>query len=199
MLWQHYVGGFYSPAKFIAEAKRHGVSRRVAPNIAKSMSFGDTVQLLSWCSGEPAAFAEFLINRITLDHEIAGELGEELIEEGRARLVERGGGFVTRECGSYSVGATYEVDIDLKEVVERAMALAEEKGLPLSFMIAGPLTRTFDPPVELIPPPPFTRGFIRVGRNGEQPALDDPQLVGIESYKRRKQKERRDIQLTLGI
>ena len=120
MHWLHYIGGFYSPAKFIAEARRYGVARRVSASIAHSMIYGDIVTLLSWRGGQPVAFAEFAVSRITMQSEVAQMLGQEL---GQARETHEvgGGGLVVRHCGSYTVEATYVVDVPLPEVVEKAM------------------------------------------------------------------------------
>jgi len=194
MHWLHYVGGFYSPAKFIAEAKRNGVARRVSPSMAHTMSFGDVVTLLNWRGGEPAAFAAFTITRITLQADIAQMVGDQLAEEGKAHSV-AGGGQVVRECGSYDIQAVYAVDVPLEEIVEKAVQTAKKLGVKCSFMVGGPLSQVFDPPYSV--DAPFTRGFIKAGE--EANSANDPQIVGIEGYKTRTRKARLDLQLTLGF
>jgi hypothetical protein len=164
--------------------------------MAHSMGYGDVVTLLSWRSGEPVAFAEFTITRITMQSDIAQEVGQALAEEGKAHAVS-GGGEVVRECGSYTIEATYVVDVSLEEIVEKAIQAGKELGVKLSFMLGGPLSQVFDPPEPLDPPPPFTRGFIKA--EGESKPTKDAQIVGIEGYKKRQRKRRLDLQLALGI
>jgi hypothetical protein len=89
------------------------------------------------------------------------------------------------------------VDVPLQEVVEKAVKAARETGVKCSFMVGGPLTKVFDPPEILDPPPPFTRGFIKAGGEGE--SSSEAQIVGIQGYRRRTRKPRLDLQLTLGI
>ena len=195
MIWLHYVGGYYTRTSFLREARQHKVTRRVAANIARKMSYGDTVRLLAWNKGKPLLFAEFVIRSITMPEEIAKPLAEELIKDGKARLVSAGGGRVVRECGSYIAGATYAVDVELGELVEDAIKLSKEKSIKPSFMISGPLTHVYKPSKLLDPAPPFTRGFIKAEPSEARPG--ETALQEIKCYAKRTHKKRRDLQMRL--
>jgi hypothetical protein len=192
MIWLHYVGGFYTQEKFVAEARRAGVSRRVAPNVAKFMRYGDTVQLLNWNNGKPLHFADFVTGGISMDAEISEELAPKLIEEGKAHLVSTGGDTVVRECGSYVASASYEVDTELGEVVEKANEIAARLQIKPKYMITGRLSHVYDPPVEPDPSPKFFRGFVNMGAGR---ANEHGQLVqGVIGYSKRTRKKREDLQ-----
>jgi len=191
MIWLHYVGGFYTTSAFVTEAKRTGVSRRVAPNVAKFMRYGDTVKLLNWNNGKPIAFAEFVIGGISIDAQISEQLALELIKEGKAELVSEGGQTVVRKCGSYTTSASYQVNIALEEVVERANEIAKELQLKPTYMITGRVTAVYDTPIKLDPPPKFFRGFVNAGAG--QADEYDQHVQGIVGYSKRTRKKRKDL------
>ena len=195
MIWLHYVGGFYTPKKFIAEAKKLGISRRVAPNVARFMNYGDVVKLLDWNKGQPLLFAEFVISGISMDAQISEQLTQELIQEGKARLISQGGNTVVRECGSYVASATYEIDIDLGEVVEKADEIAAKLQIKPKYMLTGHLTHIYNPPTVLNPAPRFTRGFIKT----YEPVSDehDQTMQGVIGYDKRTHKQRDDLNYPL--
>jgi hypothetical protein len=191
MIWLHYVGGFYTRKKFIAEVKKHGVSRRIAPNLAKFMAYGDVIKLLDWNKGQPLLFAEFVVSGISMDAKISEELAPELIADGKARLVTQGGNTVVRECGSYVASATYEVDVELSEVVERADEIAARLEVKPNYMITGHLSRVYDPPEAVEPPPKFSRGFLKT----YEPVRDehDQTVQGVIGYSKRTRRQRDDL------
>jgi len=191
MIWLHYVGGFYTRQKFVAEAKKHGISRRVAPGVAKAMAYGDIIKLLDWNNGQPLLFAEFVISGISMDAVISEELAPELIREGKASLVSQGGNTVIRECGSYVASATYQVDVELSEVVEKADAIAAKLDIKPTYMLTGRLSRVYNPPEAVEPAPKFARGFIKTYR----PASDehDQTIQGVIGYDKRTRKQRDDL------
>lgn len=195
MHWLHYIGGYYTPRKFIVEARGSGVNRKVAPNLAKSFSFGDTVTCLYYLRGMVKAFAEFRIDKITLDGDIAQQVGEELARQGKAEYDDVGG-LVVRECGSYVVIGGWKVKATIEEIV----SLAQEFTDKLSCFVGGPLIKVYEP-VWLQPAPKHFRGFKRAeGQtfDGETLEVDEAQsLVMIEEYKKRTKKERTDIQYRL--
>jgi len=205
--WLHYIGGFYTPEKFIRESRKHGVNRKVAPNMAGAFEYGDTVVLLEWLHAHPRAFAEFTIQAIRFPAEITQAIGEKLVEQGKATIRE-GGGLVVRECGSYIDGGGYGVDesVKLSDLVKQAKDIAKEKGIELSFFIGGPLTKVYEPAFVVQPYPPFTRGFIRVKDETLWESdlsgviiehKPDPQMRGMTVYQKRKNKVRKDIQMKL--
>jgi len=191
MIWLHYVGGFYTPQKFLTEAKKFGVSRRVAPNVARFMSYGDVIKLLDWNNGQPLLFAEFVISGISMDAEISEQLAPELIKEDKARLVSQGGNTVIRECGSYVTSATYQVDIGLGEVVEKANEIAARLDIKPNYMLTGRLSCIHNPPIVMDPPPQFSRGFIKTF----EPVRNehDQTVQGVIGYDKRTRKQRDDL------
>jgi hypothetical protein len=171
-----YIGGKYTPAKFIKEANKFGITRRLPANIAKSMNFGDTVLCLQWRGKgiPPAVFAAFIINGIVFDGDIQKKVVEKLKAEGK--IVQDNSGaapvHVQRECGDFLMGggAYVREDVSIGEIVEIAQAAEGEdqdaagiakadKG-SLWCMVSGTLSKTYLPPRTLNPAPNFTRGFM---------------------------------------
>lgn len=206
--WLHYVGGKYTPQKFIAESERVGfITRRAPANQVKAMHFKDDVLLLDWRKGKPAAFGEFVVTGVVFD----GELNQKLIEELKAedKIIEdnTGGDAVTvdRECGTFTMGggATLREDVDIPEVMEKAeriqndlqaaRGLSKAAGGTVWCMVMGVLTKEFFPPRTLDPVPSFTRGFMALPKgtnfvtaNGDEISHDATagQIVGVENYER---------------
>ena len=112
MLWLHFVGGYYKRASFVEEAKRQGITRRIAPNQAKGMTFGDVVRLATWGQKGARAFGAFRVEQLTLSADIAADVAVELEKQGRATLQDMGGRTIVRQCGSYQVGPTWAVEAD---------------------------------------------------------------------------------------
>jgi hypothetical protein len=161
--WMHFIGGYYSNTeKFINEAIKSRISRRAPAQMVRAMEFGDRLVLLRY--GGPditSAFAEAQIVGVTLDHEIAQIVGDQLHCEFRPSA--DGGTEIQRECGSYTVFGVWIVKASLGEVMEIAMKAAKERGdEPLFVMVNAELTKVYDAPTFLSPAPKFTRGFIKV-------------------------------------
>lgn len=195
--WMHYIGqGYYADEKkFLREAKKSGISRRAPAQIARGMEFGDRLVFLRYVrQGSVFALAEGRIHGITLDHEIAQEVGERLIEDGRAEYHE-GGGAVERECGSYLVVGTFTVRASLKEVITTAQAIhARKKGdTPMFVMVNAKLTTAYPEPVFLQPAPKFTRGFIRSEFFFEPPNKQTTggDVIAISGYTRKERPRRK--------
>jgi hypothetical protein len=198
--WLHYVGGFYTPKKFISEARKFGITRRIAPNVAKTTYYGDHVILLDWRQGSPVAFAEFVIDKIAADHEIMQAVTMQLKEQGhiveeRAPAGSGGVSQVDRECGSFTLGGGAVVDDEttIKDIVEKGQKVAVEKGAAPKWMIGGWLTRVFVPPLALEPKPPFSRGFLRVPGNpfSSNGAAPERMVISVENYRKRAHKRER--------
>ena len=209
--WRHFVGGHYTPGKFIQEARRLGVTRRVAANVARAMAFGDVVQLLHWQRGRPVLFAEFTITDIILPVEISVE-----VRKKHHRLKISGGGDgqrIVRECGSYEMVGACAIEpgdnLTLQQIATESIEIAERLKLSSWFMVGGPLTKVYEPPVEVSPPPRFSRGFTRL--NPSQAAAiatapawphqspTPPTLTAVDGYARRRRKTRLDLQLQFPI
>jgi hypothetical protein len=190
--WYHYVGGFYNPQSFLREALKYGVARRVPPAQARAMRYGDRVVLLHWDGGKPKAFAAFEITRLVIE----GEVGQEVLSQLKARLVDAGGRVVVRECGSYISGPTWVVEEDIPDIMAQAERIAKERGLPLMVMVGGRIVEVYKPPRPLPASFPFFRGFKRVSESTE-PARDDGELEVVANYKKRRNKKRRDLQYAL--
>jgi len=193
--WMHYIGRYYrSHHAFIREAKVMGIARRIPAQVARGMNYGDTVVLLRYCRKERVyAFAEMVITGLVLSGDMAQAVGEKLQAQGKATYT-AGGGMISRECGSYMIMGTWNVDAELPEVMDIVTEIAAEKGMDATFvMISGELTTVYDDPVYLDPAPPFTRGFIRVDDGatftlfGEQ---EEPgnKIIAIESYQKKDRK-----------
>jgi len=115
MIWIHCIGRlYYSVKKFITEANRYGVTRRIAPQILMRMSLNDEV-FLSISEGKgQLVFGKFVVNGVSgLTPEAVnylrekGAIGEQLYEGGRV---------INRGCGSYVEGPTYKLETSISEV-----------------------------------------------------------------------------------
>lgn len=163
--WMHFIGGYYANTdRFVNEAIKSRISRRAAAQQVRGMQFGDRLVLLRYQrKGEIMAFGEAQITGITLDHEIAKEVGERLEADGLAEYNEPSGGgsMVTRECGSYMLIGFWSVKCELSGVMDIASEIAKEKGETLFVMVNAELTQIYESPTYLQPAPKFTRGFIK--------------------------------------
>jgi len=175
--WLHYMGGKYTPRKFLDEAVRVGfITRRAPANQVKSMHFKDNVLCLDWRKGKPACFGEFTITGIVFDGELNAKLVEELKAEDKIVEDNTGGPStqVERECGEFTMGggATLREDVDIPEIMEKAeriqdelqsaRGLSKEQSGTVWCMVMGILTKEYVPPRTLQPAPPFTRGFMQI-------------------------------------
>lgn len=208
--WLHYIGGKYTPAKFIAESKRVGfITRRAAANQVKTMHFRDTVLCLKHRGKNvaPAVFCEFVVTGVVFDGELNLKLVDELKAEDKIIEDNTGGPSMTvdRECGEFTMGggATLREDVDIPEIMEKAERIQDEmqtaKGLSdgaggtVWCMVMGVLTKEYVPPRTLAPAVPFTRGFMAlpegttfVSANGDEIAADVEirQIAGVGEYER---------------
>jgi len=191
--WMTFIGQRYTDEKFIREAQRDGVSRRVPAKLARAMNFGERVICLRWGgSGKVSAFAEFTITSLSLDHSLSQKLGEKLKEQGRANYSD-GGGAVQRECGAYFVVGSWRVaeDVTLREIIDLAQEIADSwtngHGEKITYLIGGALTQVYSVPVLLDPAPKFTRGFTKCPADASfefvgQAVVPDKQLVCLKDY-----------------
>lgn len=198
----HFIGGYYkSEDHFIREAGKVGISRRVPAQVVRGMEFGDRLVFLRYVKGKSVyAFAEGQIIGLTLEGEIAKQVGERLIQDGKAEYHE-GGGMVQRECGSYFVLGTYDVKATLKETMDIAQEIhakqAKEKGEepePLFVMVNAKLITAYPDLVYLSPAPKFTRGFIRSDDSSFVAPADyapERKVVAIDGYAKKERSRKR--------
>lgn len=201
--WMHFIGGYYkSEQAFISEADKVGISRRAPAQTVRGMEFGDRLIFLRYAGKEAVfAFAEAQIIGITLDGETAKEVGERLIQEGKAEYHE-GGGIVQRECGSYFVLGTFEVKVSLEECMDIAQEIHEQKAKkegkepePLFVMVNAKLITAYQAPIYLSPMPKFTRGFIRSADSSFVAPRDhvvEQKIISIDGYEKKKQPHKRN-------
>jgi len=180
----HYVGGNYTPEKFVEEAKRLGITRRVPPSAVRQFSFGDKVVVAYYNSGKPFAFAEFEINGIVLRGEVAQNIIAQLVLEGRCNINPNSVGSFERECGEYEY-ATFEIDqnVTIHEIAYRAEQYAKQTGAELWFMLGGVLTCVYDEPQKISEP--FFRGFKLIESDGKAVPHNKAVIIQVDNYERK--------------
>jgi len=137
--WLHFVGRSYwkDIPKFEREARKYGVSRRVSLRDLKRMAWDDRVVLAQW-QGKAVAFGQFTITRIS---GLGAEVRDEVLKRYGGWLIDAGGAFVERECGSYYTGPCFVVSASVADVA----SVIEEKGYTGPLMVSGPYRPlTFD-------------------------------------------------------
>ena len=198
--WLHFVGrGLYGTRRFIAEARRLGVSRAI--------SWAQLVKLAEDGWGTPVLLAEY--RRVQEgDQEAEGavvfgyfrvrgillpaDISKKVLERIRAIAVGGGGYRVNRVCGSYIVTGSWQVQDDLKTIVEKIReACRELKRNPagLSVMLMGPFYQLTTPVI--LRGQRFFRGFRKVEIEDleVEPTKEDvsvPVLTFIYDYQRRR-------------
>ena len=196
--WMHYIGrGFYAQeSKFLREAKKQGISRRAPAQLVRGMEFGDKLVFLRYVKpGTVFAFAEARIIGVTLEQSISNQVGNRLIDEGRAEYQE-GGAAVERECGTYLVVGTFTVKATLKEVMTIAAEIhvRENGDTPMFVMVNARLTESYKEQVLLSPSPKFTRGFIRTEYSYTPPKDGTPngQVIAITDYVKKERSQKKE-------
>jgi hypothetical protein len=202
--WMHFIGGYYkSEDKFVHEARKFGITRRSPAQVVRGMEFGDRLVFLRYASGNAYAFAEGQITGVTFEGSLAKEVGQKLIDTGKAEYhsADGGGMLIARECGSYIITGTYSTTASLKDVMDIAQEIhaekckAEGKDEPLFVMVNARLTQSYENPVYLSPSPKFTRGFIRASDEAFYVAPSDhsPErnVVAIDGYAKKERKPKK--------
>lgn len=121
--WLHWIGStHYSIAKFIKEARKMGVSRRVPKHILRNMEWGDRIYLVGRVPGitSPNVFGYFEIDRIVgiqID-EMPDELKKKVenVEDPESDFMfaeERG-------CGYVVIGGFYLTSLGVEELADFA-------------------------------------------------------------------------------
>lgn len=136
--WMHFIGkGYYTIPKFIKEAKEYGITRRVGMigAGAAKMSWGDKVICLQKEGKSPSysVICEFTITRFVGVSEQAKEL---LAEKYSMTQRDDESETVERECGSYEIGGTYEIEAPLSEIAKE-LQKAKQDGMDVGKVMIG--------------------------------------------------------------
>ena len=179
MRWLHFIGGRYNPQKFIDEASKIGVSRRI-PRHSK-VEYGDSVILARHGTAHSFAFGEMTVTRLTLEQGVAEKVTEKLIEQGKTVTVKAGDPVpIKRACGEYTVVSVTSVDASLQEVKAAALEVNPEAMI----LIGGQFVKI--PHFSLIPNPKFSRGLIKCRYDFSEAEEWDgtAELAGVEGYQK---------------
>jgi hypothetical protein len=126
--WLHHIGrAYYTRASFVREAKKYGVTRRVAVNTLKKMKFGDRVILAIAEGKHPAVFGYFVIEKVS---GLSLEVVEKIKKEHDCLLAGLGGETIERGCGEYTSGPTFSTSATIEEIAE-VIEKTEDKGRPM--------------------------------------------------------------------
>ena len=119
MHWIHFIGtSDYTEKSFVADAERHGASRRTSMLVAKQMEWGDVIHCAIFRKGEKSAvlFGEFVVERIA---GITDEARIAIEENFKTFSMPRPSVTVYRECGSYTTGPTlFVTDAPIPRITE---------------------------------------------------------------------------------
>jgi hypothetical protein len=202
--WLTFIGGHYSRAGFIDEAREMGAQRVISrsnarqtmPGGAQGIEFGDTV-LCGWWP-DRTIFAEFTVDSLTLNGAEHLDVVDLMLQTGVAVEIESAGaGLCVRDCGSYISLGVVRVDCSLQAVLD-LLDTTGEKGYKL--LVGGPLTLVHETPltfeeagVDREHEQTFRRGFIALDSYVHNKA-DDQQVRVITGYRQRRKKARQDTQ-----
>lgn len=103
----HFIGNsYYSKFKFIKEALKYGVTRKIPHNQFKNIHIGDRVFLIQGGQKGGRVFGYFTVDRLTLENK---ELIEDMEKNGyiQAPIAGFTPMAVDRECGSYTVTGSF--------------------------------------------------------------------------------------------
>ena len=173
----HYVGGRYTPESFVKEAKRSGITRRVAANVAGGFHFGDVVYLAYWNGGQPYIFARFVVTSLILPADLA------LVTASFTDGVPLPGDpvHISRECGQFDLMSGYITSKDIPELVEMATTLANKSELlDPWFMIGGELADEIEP---YYIDHKFAQGYIHI-KDTPPVKVTERAVFGVENYTR---------------
>lgn len=179
MIWLHYVG---KKNRFLQNALTQGVTRRVSPQDARRMEFGDRVVLACWNKGEPYMFAEFTINQVLLQNETAQETTSQLRMCGMAAPMGGDPVHVEKECGEFTIESGCVVTCNMSEIVNSAMYIAGLVDERLWFMVGGSITALYNN-IYLNPQYKKVQGFTELGIEDPRTLEDVPHvLLEVQGY-----------------
>ena len=189
-LYLHYVGKIYSVRKFIAEARRYGVSRCLPASIVKHLKWGQPILLAKYRrtedgTGEAVVFGYFTISRLRHAN-MTAEAERELRSRLRVRgVIDSGPQLVCRGCGSYYVGGLVLVEDEVDEIVEKAEEVAENYGIRIKWFVEGEF-RPLGPLI--LRPAKFSRGLVKVEIEDLNLEIGKVERAVVFSYDYRQQK-----------
>ncbi len=135
--WLHFIGkSYYSRASFEAEAREHGITRRVSLRTAKRMEFGDSV-LLAMRDGKSALlFGQFAITRLT---GLTVEAMKHVATDFPLEMIHPGGGIVSRGCGDIGLGPAFSFTshVEMEDLVEKLEEQKAQGGEVGAIMVGG--------------------------------------------------------------
>lgn len=152
MIWLHCVGRLYysTPNKFIREALRYGITRRISSKVLRKMSLYDEVFLSTLEGKGQLVFGKFEVSGVSgLTDEAVNYLREKGV---LGEKISEGGDIVVRGCGSYIEGPSYKLESSIAEVGK----IIEESKIKTPLMVIGIFK-----PVEnfILKDVPFRPGF----------------------------------------
>lgn len=154
MDWLHWIGKqYYTQKSFIKEAEKYRVSRRVAPQVAKAMNWGDTVYCAMLDGKTGVIFGYFTVDRIT---GLSVETTEQLKEKYKASTLDDGGNIIERGCGEYQTGETISIDASVEEITNEVIDIGNKGQDGDKLMVSGAFTEI--EPIRLLDIP-FRQGF----------------------------------------
>lgn len=135
VVWIHFIGKRYwkTPRKFMKEALKYGVSRRISAKVLRKMSWGDTVILAQWDGRKTIAFGYFNIEGVMGNVDITsrlGDLGHRIWHEAEVYIP------VSIGCGEYVIRKVAKTDAAIVDIVEAYRRVEGEENPFL--MISGP-------------------------------------------------------------
>jgi hypothetical protein len=136
--WMDFIGkSYYTVDKFIAEAKKYGVTRRIGANMIARMAWGDMVACLQRTGGRKSysVVLEYPITKIVGVSEAARAIMADEPESQMEQLDDEPEQ-VYRECGSYETTGTYAIDAPLGLVAKRLLQLSRE-GIDVGKLMIG--------------------------------------------------------------
>lgn len=115
MDYLHWIGKqHYTQHRFIKEAKKYGVTRRVSLNIAKQMSWGDKIYCAMLDGKTGVIFGYFIVDKLS---GLSAEMTTQLARTPGTKLVDEGGDLVVRGCGEYTEGVTHAIRCELPDII----------------------------------------------------------------------------------
>ena len=135
MDYLHWIGKkYYTMNSFEKEAEEHGVTRRVSLQVARKMSWGDTIYCAMLKGKTGVIFGFFTIDKLT---GLSPEALESVTSAYENKQVDEGGATINRDCGEYVLGTTLAVASELPAIIDTLQeTVIDDKGVT-KLMIGG--------------------------------------------------------------
>lgn len=193
----HFVGkGLYSKEEFVVECEKYGANRTFPEWVIKRMRWGDKILLAQYEAdkdkengksldqGRATIFGYYIIYGLNLDKWENDEFRQRLICQLHIASVNYEGRTVKRKCGSYSIGASYVVLDELKDIIEKIEQLEKEMGIKVKIFVGGSFHHF---PIKELYPIKFTRtGFYIELDTPLEGEIKDKTVSFIGNYKQKK-------------